>query len=204
VDVSAIDETGGVGPGGAGSGGAGSGGAGSGGADGAGDRDEEARVVELAARLGRRLQALGWTVATVESCTGGLVARALTETAGSSAWFDRGFVTYTNEAKVELVGVCGDTLAAHGAVSEPTAREMAAGGLANSRSRVALSVTGIAGPGGAVPGKPVGTVCFGWAIDARVTSDTRYFAGDRRAVRLQAALHALGGLLDRLAADPKD
>lgn len=194
--MSAIDEAGGGGTVGAGTVGAGTAGGSS--------PDEEAVVVELAARLGRRLQALGWTIATVESCTGGLVARALTETAGSSAWFDRGFVTYTNESKAELVGVSGDTLAAHGAVSEPTAREMAAGGLAHSRARVALSVTGIAGPGGAVPGKPVGTVCFGWAIDARVASDTRYFAGDRRAVRLQAALHALGGVLERLPADPKD
>lgn len=165
---------------------------------------DEAQVVELAATLGRRLQALGWTVATVESCTGGLVARALTETAGSSAWFDRGFVTYTNDAKVELVGVSAATLAAHGAVSEPTAREMATGGLAHSPARIALSVTGIAGPGGAVPGKPVGTVCFGWALDARVASDTRYFAGDRRAVRLQAAMHALSGALAQLPADPKD
>ena len=193
--MSAVDEAGGSGQ---------AGGARPSGARAAAEREEEAMVVELAAGLGRRLQALGWTIATVESCTGGLVARALTETAGSSAWFDRGFVTYTNEAKVELVGVSDATLAAHGAVSEPTAREMAAGGLAHSRSRVALSVTGIAGPAGAVPGKPVGTVCFGWAIDARVASDTRYFSGDRRAVRLQAALHALDGVFDRLPVDPKD
>jgi nicotinamide-nucleotide amidase len=164
----------------------------------------EALVFEAAARLGRRLQALGWTVATVESCTGGLLARALTETAGSSAWFDRGFVTYTNEAKVELVGVAAATLAAHGAVSEASAREMAAGGLARSRAALSLSVTGIAGPTGAVPGKPVGTVCFGWACAGRVDTDTRYFEGDRAAVRQQAALHALREALLQLPDEPKD
>ncbi|HWS75808.1 MAG TPA: nicotinamide-nucleotide amidohydrolase family protein [Quisquiliibacterium sp.] len=172
--------------------------------------DEQA-VHAAALALGRQLQALGAMAVTVESCTGGMIARALTETAGSSAWFDRGFVTYSNEAKIELVGVSAATLAAHGAVSEPVAAEMAAGGLARSRARLAISVTGIAGPGGAVPGKPVGTVCFGWALPAgaagaspRVLSATRHFEGDRAAVRCQAAAHALEQGLLVLMAEPKD
>lgn len=164
--------------------------------------DEE--IVAVAARLGRRLAGAGLSVTTVESCTGGLVAAALTETAGSSAWFDRGFVTYTNESKQEMVGVAAATLAAHGAVSEATAAEMAVGGLRASRAQWALSITGIAGPSGAVPGKPVGTVCFGWARAGRVDAQTLCFEGDRAAVRRQAALHALLGALQRLSADPKD
>jgi nicotinamide-nucleotide amidase len=178
-------------------------------------------VVAAAAALGRRLKALGGMAVTVESCTGGLIACAFTETAGSSAWFDRGFVTYTNEAKMELVGVSAAALAAHGAVSEPVAAEMARGGLARSGARLALSVTGIAGPGGGVPGKPVGTVCFGWALAADggdhaapaagteracalVRTATLRFDGDRAQVRRQAALHALQQGLLMLPADPKD
>ena len=176
-------------------------------------------VVAAAAELGRRLKALGGMAVTVESCTGGLIACALTETAGSSAWFDRGFVTYTNEAKIALVGVSEATLAAHGAVSEAVAAEMARGGLARSVARLAMSVTGIAGPGGAVPGKPVGTVCFGWALAAaaggpqasgapdervRVRTATLRFEGDRAEVRRQAALHALQQGFLMLTADPKD
>ena len=165
----------------------------------------EADVFERAAALGCALQARSQTVATVESCTGGLLARALTETAGSSAWFERGWVTYSNAAKTELVGVSEKTLEAHGAVSEPTALEMAAGGLAHSRAALAIAVTGIAGPAGAVPGKPVGTVCFGWARrGAAPVCETRRFAGDRTAVRLQAALHALRTAELLLSADPKD
>ena len=169
-------------------------------------REED--VITAAARLGSRLRELGWSSVTVESCTGGLIARALTETAGSSVWFDRGFVTYSNEAKIELVGVSPATLAAHGAVSEPTAREMASGGLARSRARLAMSVTGIAGPGGAVPGKPVGTVCFGWIVLAgqgrleRV--ETVRFEGDRADVRRAAAHHALARALPMLSAETKD
>lgn len=172
--------------------------------------DRERELVAAATALGHALKARHGMAVTVESCTGGLVARALTETAGSSAWFDRGFVTYSNEAKCELVGVPPAILAAHGAVSEATAAEMARGGLARSRARLALSLTGIAGPGGAVPGKPVGTVCFGWALgDAggaapRVVTATRRFDGDRAAVRCQAALHALEQALVLLSADPKD
>jgi len=165
----------------------------------------ETALFEAAASLGETLRSLATMVATVESCTGGLIARALTETAGSSAWFERGWVTYSNQAKVELVGVSQATLAVHGAVSEPVAREMAAGGLARSRAGLAIAVTGIAGPAGAVPGKPVGTVCFAWALTGRpLASQTVRFDGPRAAVRLQAALHALGVARTILSADPKD
>jgi nicotinamide-nucleotide amidase len=157
----------------------------------------EARVVAAALALGRLLERSGASVVTAESCTGGAIARALTEVGGSSAWFERGFVTYSDQSKQDLVAVAPATLAAHGAVSEAVALEMALGALARSRASLALAVTGIAGPGGAVPGKPVGTVCFGWALvgprsPAPVArSATRRFDGDRASVRLQAALEAL-------------
>lgn len=163
------------------------------------DRDgDEAALVTLAATLGGAMRDVGGLIVTAESCTGGLLARLLTETAGSSEWFDRGFVTYSNEAKRELLGVDAATLQAHGAVSEAVAREMASGALRHSRALLALSVTGIAGPGGAVPGKPVGTVCFGWALalpdrgaEPLVTSETRQLDGDRAGIRRRAAGHAL-------------
>lgn len=149
-------------------------------------------VVAAALALGHALQARGWMIASAESCTGGAIACALTEIAGSSRWFERGFVTYSNQAKIDLLGVTADTLAVHGAVSAEAAGEMAAGALARSRVQCALSVTGIAGPDGAVPGKPVGTVCFGWAmLRALPVTETVRFAGDRAAVRRGAALHAL-------------
>ena len=149
-------------------------------------------LVADAHQLGVHLAQTGRLIVVAESCTGGAVACALTETAGSSAWFDRGFVTYSNLSKQQLLGVRPDTLAAHGAVSEPTAREMAAGALARSGAQLALAVTGIAGPGGGVPGKPVGTVCFGWALGGEVqTVETRRFEGSRGVVRLRAAQHAL-------------
>jgi nicotinamide-nucleotide amidase len=162
-----------------------------------GPDDLEARVREAALAFGRLLERAGARVATAESCTGGLIARALTETGGSSAWFERGFVTYSNESKQEMVGVSAATLAAHGAVSEAVAVEMASGALARSRARFALSVTGIAGPTGGSPDKPVGTVCFGWAFIGPgasapvVRSATRRFAGDRVTVRLLSALEAI-------------
>ena len=152
----------------------------------------------LAQALGAALARRGWKVATAESCTGGLVAGAITEIAGSSGWFDRGFVTYSNEAKVELLGVSAATLARFGAVSEETAREMAAGAVAGSRAKLAVAVTGIAGPDGGTPDKPVGTVCFAWARRAgAVETATRRFPGDRAAVRAAAVAAALQGLLDR-------
>ncbi len=158
----------------------------------------------LARALGAALQARGWCAATAESCTGGLVAAAITDVAGSSGWFDRGFVTYSNEAKQEALGVPAATLAAHGAVSEPTARAMAEGALARSRADVAVAITGIAGPGGATPGKPVGTVCLAWAERAGETRAATFrFAGDRAAVRAASVGAALRGLLaSATATDP--
>lgn len=132
----------------------------------------------LARDLGQALQARAWTLATAESCTGGLVAAAVTEVAGSSAWFDRGFVTYSNAAKVEELGVSTQTLAQYGAVSEQTAGEMALGALEAAAVQVGVSTTGIAGPGGAVPGKPVGTVCFGFALRAPQTVGRPTRAGE--------------------------
>ena len=154
------------------------------------------RQLALAARLGRALLARHWKVATAESCTGGLIAGAITDVAGSSDWFDRGFVTYSNEAKGEMLGVSAETLAAHGAVSEATAREMAAGALAQSRADLSVAVTGIAGPSGGSPDKPVGTVCFAWALRGGGSeSASRRFAGDRAAVRDAAVVVALEELI---------
>jgi nicotinamide-nucleotide amidase len=152
----------------------------------------------LARALGAALARRGWKVATAESCTGGLVAGAITEIAGSSGWFDRGFVTYSNEAKVELLGVAAATIRRFGAVSEETAREMAAGALAASRAKLAVAVTGIAGPDGGTPDKPVGTVCFAWARrGGAVEAATRRFPGGRAEVRAATVAAALQGLLDR-------
>jgi nicotinamide-nucleotide amidase len=139
-----------------------------------------------------------WTVATAESCTGGLIAGAITDVAGSSAWFDRGFVTYSNAAKIEMLGVRPETLAALGAVSEAIAREMAAGALARSVADVAVAVTGVAGPAGGTAEKPVGLVCFAWAIrDGAPESRTERFGGDRAAVRAATVDRALEGIIDR-------
>lgn len=173
---------------------------------------DDAAVHAAGQALGRELQSLGLMAVTAESCTGGLVAVALTETAGSSAWFDRGFVTYTNESKYQSLGVPLAILEAHGAVSEPVAREMALGALRHSDAQVAMAVTGIAGPGGATPGKPVGTVCFGWAIQSPALSSdaplawaqTLRFDGDRASVRRQSAQHVLREASRRLAAELAD
>ena len=151
----------------------------------------------LAAELGSLLVARGWRVTAAESCTGGLVAGAITSTAGSSGWFDQSYVTYSNAAKAERLGVESDLLVAHGAVSEPVACAMARGALGVSGADVAVAITGIAGPGGATPGKPVGTVCFAWALrDAGIASVTRRFDGDRTAVRHASVVAALEGLID--------
>jgi nicotinamide-nucleotide amidase len=156
-------------------------------------------VMALAQSLGSKLRERGAVLVTAESCTGGWAAQVVTAIAGSSAWFERGFVTYSNEAKVELLGVRRETLERHGAVSEETAREMALGALARSRGTLALAVTGIAGPGGGSPDKPVGTVCFAWARrGATARSETRRFAGDREAVRRQSVERALQGALEHL------
>ena len=139
----------------------------------------------------------GLRLATAESCTGGLVAALLTEVAGSSDVVERGFVTYSNEAKIEMLGVSQDTLTAHGAVSGETAKEMALGALAHSRADVAVSITGIAGPGGATASKPVGLVHLAAARDGRVLQAVHdVFAGDRDAVRLAALRQAVRLLQD--------
>jgi len=151
-------------------------------------------LIELAVQTGHLLKEKGLLLATAESCTGGGVAHAVTEIAGSSAWFDRGFVTYSNEAKTAMLGVPESLIAQYGAVSEEVAHAMAQGALNNSRAKVALSTTGIAGPSGAVPGKPVGTVCFGWATAGASVTERLIFPGDRRAVREQTVIHALQGL----------
>lgn len=154
----------------------------------------------LARRVGRELARRGLMIATAESCTGGWVGQAITRVAGSSAWFERGFVTYTYIAKREMLGVKGTTLARHGAVSEAVVGEMARGALRNSHAQVAVAVSGVAGPGGGSPDKPVGTVCFGWAIAGRpVAVATRRFRGDRDAVRRRAVACALQGVLELLA-----
>jgi nicotinamide-nucleotide amidase len=153
---------------------------------------------ELASRLGVRLKAANEILATAESCTGGWAAQVVTSVAGSSAWFDRGFVTYSNAAKEELLGVRTDTLQAHGAVSEETAREMARGALERSKATVAVSITGVAGPAGGTPQKPVGTVCFAWARGSAVRSETRRFAGDRESIRRQSVILALEGVMRAL------
>jgi nicotinamide-nucleotide amidase len=157
---------------------------------------------QLAAQLGDALLRRGWKVAVAESCTGGWVAKCLTDIAGSSAWFDRGFVTYSNAAKREMLGVSGKTLDSAGAVSEQTVLAMVAGVLAHSEADLALAISGIAGPGGAVPGKPVGTVCFAWSVrDELQQADTQHFSGDREAVRRQSVAHAMRGLINVLGND---
>lgn len=153
----------------------------------------DADLVSLAETVLSENRAAGRMVVTAESCTGGLVAAALTEIAGSSDVVDRGFVTYSNEAKMQMLGVPAGVLATHGAVSEPTARAMATGALARSKAGVAVAITGIAGPGGATPGKPVGMVVFARAVSSGcITAETRHFGSiGRAAVRRQAALVAL-------------
>ena len=152
----------------------------------------------LSRKAGKALKNKGKILVTAESCTGGWVAQAVTSVAGSSDWFERGFVTYSNAAKRELLGVKSKTLRARGAVSEETAREMAKGALARSRGTIALAVTGIAGPGGGSAAKPVGTVCFAWMFKKRISSETRHFSGGRESVRRKSVAHALKGALAAL------
>jgi len=153
---------------------------------------------ELVERLAAALKSRGERLATAESCTGGWVAMACTALAGSSDWFERGWVTYSNAAKQESLGVREATIRRHGAVSEETAREMAAGALGHGRAQAALAVTGIAGPAGGTPAKPVGTVCFAWAHGSKMASETRRFDGDRESVRRQSVVRALEGMLEQL------
>ena len=155
----------------------------------------------LAEKVAAALIARRAMLATAESCTGGWVSEVLTAIAGSSTWFERGFVTYSNAAKEEMLGVRQATLAQHGAVSEAVAEQMALGALAHSHASVALAVTGIAGPSGGSVEKPVGTVCFAWACaGGPARAETRRFPGDREAVRRQSVERALQGVLELLDA----
>jgi nicotinamide-nucleotide amidase len=162
-------------------------------------RSSDLELARLAARVGRHLLNSRRGVATAESCTGGWVAKALTDIAGSSQWFTEGFVTYSNESKVLRLGVPRSVLRNDGAVSEAAVRAMAAGALRRTGAQLAVAVTGIAGPGGAVPGKPVGTVWLGWAERhgraIRVAVQLKHFRGDREAVRRKTVRVALDGLL---------
>jgi nicotinamide-nucleotide amidase len=150
----------------------------------------------LALELGHLLRGRGLRMAAAESCTGGLIAAAITAVAGSSEWFERGFVTYSNEAKREMLGVPSELISAHGAVSEAVAHAMAEGAVARSHATCAVSVTGVAGPGGGSAAKPVGLVCFGWVVPGSHVVATRHFAGDRAAIRAAAVEVALAGLID--------
>lgn len=151
----------------------------------------------LATDLGQALLAKDWMLACAESCTGGWAAQACTAIAGSSAWFERGFVTYSNTAKMEMLGVTEAHLVSQGAVSLETAQALAEGALRNSRAQVAFAITGIAGPSGGTPEKPVGTVCFAWAVAGRATVAERvFFSGDRREIRAQSVAYALRHMRD--------
>lgn len=163
--------------------------------------DEE--LHQLARELGDALHARGWMVATAESCTGGWVGQLLTTIPGSSAWFERGFITYANAAKQEMLGVPAETLETYGAVSEETASAMAAGALAHSHAQATLAISGVAGPGGGTPQKPVGLVCYGWALaDGTRMSSTCRLDGDREEIRSRAVAAALRGLIELMGGKP--
>jgi len=154
------------------------------------------KLYRLADEVGQALKMRGLMLVTAESCTGGWIAEAVTMVPGSSAWFERGFITYTYISKREMLNVSAGTLDSHGAVSEPTVREMARGALAASHAQIAVAVSGTAGPGGGTLEKPVGTVCLAWsAKNGETRSETRHFPGNREAVRRQAVEHALEGVL---------
>src|SRR5260364_371385 len=157
-------------------------------------------LLSLAVQVGRVLKQARLTLVTAEPCTGGVVAAAITDIAGSSAWFERGFVTYSNASKTELLGIPAEIIEQYGAVSRPVARAMAEGALRNSHARVALSITGVAGPGGGTARAPVGAVCFAWSSRWRTSDEMQRFSGNRCQVRNQAAEYALNGLLKVVAA----
>lgn len=153
---------------------------------------------EICQSLAERLTESGLKLATAESCTGGMIAAACTDLPGSSAWFDRGFITYSNAAKTELLAVEERLLRRAGAVCEGVARAMVLGTLSHSQAQVAISVTGVAGPTGGSPAKPVGTVWFGFAVPGQVITEKRHFEGDRAQVRTATVHHALKRLLELL------
>jgi nicotinamide-nucleotide amidase len=163
----------------------------------------DAELEGLALRLGRALLVRGARVATAESCTGGWVAKALTDIPGSSQWFESGIVAYSNAAKDALLGVPSDLVARHGAVSEAAARAMAEGARAQLGVDLAAAVTGVAGPDGGTADKPVGTVWFAWAAPDATTAERRLFGGDREAVRRQSVALAIRGLIDRVWVDER-
>ena len=161
--------------------------------------DFEIEVNALLTRVASELNARGWRMATAESCTGGWIAKCCTDMAGSSDWFDRAYITYSYRAKEQMLGVSHQDLVKHGAVSEEIARQMALGAKEHSNVALTVSATGIAGPGGGMPGKPVGLVHFGWCIDKdAVSCGAKVFEGDRNSVRQQTVLHALKGILSCL------
>jgi nicotinamide-nucleotide amidase len=156
----------------------------------------DADLLALSEQIGLALREHSLTLSTAESCTGGWAAQVVTHTSGSSAWFDRGFVTYSNQAKADMLGVAPEILVRHGAVSLETAAAMAAGALKHSNALISLSITGIAGPTGGSPGKPVGTVCFGWCRSGEQPVTERcLFPGNREEIRRRAVIHALTGTL---------
>ena len=161
-------------------------------------RTDDPEILQLCTDLAQALKAQGYMMATAESCTGGLIAACCTGLSGSSDWFERGFVTYSNAAKTEQLGVPAALVEAHGAVSEPVARAMALGAVAHSRAQVSVAVTGVAGPTGGSADKPVGLVWFGWAVGEQAWTECRRFDGDRDAVRAATVRHGLQGLLQRL------
>ncbi len=157
-------------------------------------------TTDITKQVAQLLIAKGWTLALAESCTGGLVCASLTDLAGSSDWFERGYITYSNQAKTECLGVPAEIIDSFGAVSEEVAKAMAEGAQKNAGATVAISITGIAGPSGGSAEKPVGTVCFGWTIqktqaEKMTVCKTMYFTGDRQAVREQARDYAITGLI---------
>jgi nicotinamide-nucleotide amidase len=154
------------------------------------------KLVELVAL---QLTARQWMLATAESCTGGLIAAECTDLSGSSAWFDRGFVSYSNEAKAHMLGVSPELIQLNGAVSEPVALAMALGAVYRSKAVAAVAVTGVAGPTGGSPGKPVGTVWIAWCVDGKTSAELKYFDGDRQTIRRLTVEAALHGLLERLS-----
>ncbi len=158
----------------------------------------EVEAEQLTRQLAEALQQRGQRICTAESCTGGLIAKTFTDLAGSSSWFDRGFVTYSNQAKIDMLGVSAQTLQQYGAVSEQVAAEMAAGAITHSEAQLAIAVTGIAGPGGGSELKPVGTVWFGFACDGEITTQRQLFGGDRAAVREHSLLFAIHAMLQIL------
>ena len=164
------------------------------------DHRSPSTLYRLAEKVGAALKAHHLMLATAESCTGGWIAEAVTMVSGSSEWFERGYVTYTYISKREMLGVKEATLAKHGAVAETVVREMVEGALARSHAQVAVAVSGVAGPTGGTPEKPVGTVCFAWGMkDGAPRTETKHFAGGREAVRRKSVEHALKGVLGLLA-----